>query len=317
MRPNFTAFMVAVGLCLIVTGTSMAASTQTTSTGVSLWRGTGKLSDSSNRVVDPATGTLTALTPENCPGIRDRIIQRDALTRTTGTATYRCQVDLRAVVTFIANPTCPSLPPPEGRVVECLDGYTGAYTQTRSYTAAPYPTCAVLGEWTPTEPPAGACTPVSTEQWTLCAMEWGFCSFSGTRTVRYGAGSTWIQREIAATNGGVQCRNSVFGDPAPGITKRCELLSTGTTTPSGTASLSWTPPTQNTDGTNITNLAGYRIHYGTSQSELTQTVQIDNAGVSAYTIGSLAPGTYYFAVRALASSGAESYPSNVVPKVVQ
>jgi hypothetical protein len=88
-------------------------------------------------------------------------------------------------------------------------------------------------------------------------------------------------------------------------------------TSNGAASLTWTPPTQNTDGTTLTNLAGYRIVYGASSSQLTQTIQLTNAGLSSYVVENLAPGTYYFAIRAYTSSGAESADSNVVPKVVQ
>jgi hypothetical protein len=85
----------------------------------------------------------------------------------------------------------------------------------------------------------------------------------------------------------------------------------------GAASLSWQPPTTNTDGSALTNLAGYRIVYGASATQLTQTIQIANAGMSAYVIENLAPGTYYFAVRAYTSKGAESVDSNVVAKVVR
>ncbi|HEV8331382.1 MAG TPA: putative Ig domain-containing protein [Steroidobacteraceae bacterium] len=85
----------------------------------------------------------------------------------------------------------------------------------------------------------------------------------------------------------------------------------------GAASLTWTPPTQNTDGTTLTNLAGYRIVYGASAAQLTQTIQVTNAGMSSYVVENLAPGTYYFAIRAYTSSGAESADSNVVAKVVQ
>ena len=83
------------------------------------------------------------------------------------------------------------------------------------------------------------------------------------------------------------------------------------------ASLQWTPPTQNTDGSALTNLAGYRVLYGASATQLTQTIQVANAGMSAYVVDNLAPGTYYFAVRAYTSSGAESANSNVASKVVQ
>ena len=85
----------------------------------------------------------------------------------------------------------------------------------------------------------------------------------------------------------------------------------------GAASLSWEPPTQNTDGSALTNLAGYRIVYGVSATQLTQTIQVANAGVSSYVVDNLAPGTYYFAVRAYTSKGAESADSNVVAKVVR
>ena len=41
-----------------------------------------------------------------------------------------------------------------------------------------------------------------------------------------------------------------------------------------TASLSWTAPTQNEDGSPLTNLAGYRIHYGTSASSLDKRIDV-------------------------------------------
>lgn len=85
----------------------------------------------------------------------------------------------------------------------------------------------------------------------------------------------------------------------------------------GSVSLSWVAPTQNTDGTQLTNLAGYRIYYGTSPAALTQTVQVSNPSISTYVIESLAPATYYFAVKAYTSADAESANSNVASKVVQ
>jgi hypothetical protein len=85
----------------------------------------------------------------------------------------------------------------------------------------------------------------------------------------------------------------------------------------GGATLSWTPPTANTDGTSLTNLAGYRIAYGTSSTALTSTIQVANPGLSSYTLSNLAPGTYYFAVRAYTTSGTESSNSNVQTKIIQ
>lgn len=84
----------------------------------------------------------------------------------------------------------------------------------------------------------------------------------------------------------------------------------------GAATLSWTAPTRNTDGSSLTNLSGYRIYYGTSSGALTQTIQVSNASVSTYVVENLSPATYYFAVKAITSSGAESGLSNVASKRV-
>jgi hypothetical protein len=85
----------------------------------------------------------------------------------------------------------------------------------------------------------------------------------------------------------------------------------------GSASLSWTPPTRNTDGSTLTNLAGYKIYYGTSSGALNKTVQISNAGVSSYVIENLSPATYYFAVKAYTTKGVESALSNTASKVIR
>jgi hypothetical protein len=83
-----------------------------------------------------------------------------------------------------------------------------------------------------------------------------------------------------------------------------------------TARLSWTPPTQNTDGTTLTNLAGYRLHYGRSADALTNTLEISNPGVSTYVLEELAPGDWFFAVRAYNTLGAESALSNIARKTM-
>ena len=89
-----------------------------------------------------------------------------------------------------------------------------------------------------------------------------------------------------------------------------------TTVSNGHATLSWTAPTENTDGSTLANLAGYRIRYGTSASALTQTIVIDNASVTTYVVENLSPATWYFAVTAVNSQGAESSNSNVANKQI-
>jgi regulation of enolase protein 1 (concanavalin A-like superfamily) len=86
---------------------------------------------------------------------------------------------------------------------------------------------------------------------------------------------------------------------------------------SGSATLSWTPPTRNTDGSTLTNLSGYRVRWGTSSGSLTSSVTLNNPGLTSYVVGNLVPGTYYFVVTAVNSSGAESQFSNMGTKTVR
>ena len=84
----------------------------------------------------------------------------------------------------------------------------------------------------------------------------------------------------------------------------------------GSATVTWTAPTQNTDGSALTNLAGFNIYYGTSASNLNQSVQIANPGLTTYALGNLAPGAWYFAVNAYTTAGAESALSSIASKTI-
>ena len=84
----------------------------------------------------------------------------------------------------------------------------------------------------------------------------------------------------------------------------------------GTATLSWLPPTENTDGSALT-LAGYKIYYGTSADNYTTVVNIDNPGLATYLIDNLPAGnTYYFVITAIDSNGIESAYSEVGSKTI-
>jgi len=74
--------------------------------------------------------------------------------------------------------------------------------------------------------------------------------------------------------------------------------------------LSWTTPVQNTDGTIVSGLAGYKIYWGTSSRAYTNVEIIDNPGVTTFVVQNLDPSTYYFASTAYDASGAESDYSN-------
>lgn len=84
----------------------------------------------------------------------------------------------------------------------------------------------------------------------------------------------------------------------------------------GSATLSWQPPTSNTDGSPLTNLAGYVVRYGTSLSKLTTEVRVSNPGLTTYVVSELEPATWYFQVSAYNSSGVESAPSATASKTI-
>lgn len=84
----------------------------------------------------------------------------------------------------------------------------------------------------------------------------------------------------------------------------------------GSATLSWQPPTQNEDGTPLTNLAGFRVAYGRAANQLTQEVDLPNPGLTSYVVTGLSSGTWYFAVKAYTSTGAESDLSRVGSKTI-
>jgi Fibronectin type III domain len=131
-----------------------------------------------------------------------------------------------------------------------------------------------------------------------CGGESGTDAAGSTASTGGGSTSTTVSDTAAANTGG--------SSTASGSTGGTSTVTTPTTTASSTVSLSWVPPTQNSDGSPITNLAGYKIHYGTSSSDYTATVAVDNAGLTRYVIDNLKSGTYYFAITAYNAQGLES-----------
>ncbi|MBX5461117.1 MAG: fibronectin type III domain-containing protein [Steroidobacteraceae bacterium] len=85
----------------------------------------------------------------------------------------------------------------------------------------------------------------------------------------------------------------------------------------GSATISWLPPTTRSDGSALTNLAGYRIRYGTALGNYPSVVAIDNPSVTSYVVERLSGGmTYYFVVTAIDSAGVESDYSTPASKKI-
>lgn len=91
-----------------------------------------------------------------------------------------------------------------------------------------------------------------------------------------------------------------------------EVVATAT----GSVTLGWQAPTQKTDGSPLTNLAGFKIYWGTTPGDYTNSVTLSNPGVTTYVVDQLTPATWYFVATALDGGGVESNFSNAASVVV-
>jgi hypothetical protein len=85
----------------------------------------------------------------------------------------------------------------------------------------------------------------------------------------------------------------------------------------GGVTLTWVIPTQNTDGSPLRDLDGFRIHWARLNSTAKGSINVNNSSVSTYVVENLSPGTYDFTVVALNSKGVASDPSNSVRKTAE
>ena len=71
-------------------------------------------------------------------------------------------------------------------------------------------------------------------------------------------------------------------------------------------SLQWTAPTRNTDGSALTDLAGYKVYYGNISRQYSKTVTLQGAGATSVVIDGLASGTWYFSLKSFNTTGVTS-----------
>ena len=82
---------------------------------------------------------------------------------------------------------------------------------------------------------------------------------------------------------------------------------------SGSLTVTWNPPLTNTDGSTLTDLAGYKVYRGTQSGQYSQVVEIGNPGVTSYTLDQLPTGvTHFVVITSMDESGNESAPSEEV-----
>ena len=279
----------------------------------------------------------------------------DAL-KLRGVGTYSCRTSAKVVVTDVTPPppTCTAPKPDESRPGTCPANTTGSWTQTRTATAAPYPTCWTTTAWAPTDPPAGACVAIPPP--TTLSLVYSLtpptnykplqgATITGKANVRVSddcskgtqASGPWTfyvagvkvntesfcpfgmiddnaLYDFATFSGGpvkVEARSTAV-NLAADITAGSPPPPVGT----GTSTLRWEPPTKNTDGSTLADLAGFRILYGPSASALTQTIDVANPSLTTYIVTGLTSGAWYFTVRAYNVGGTESPNANTASKVV-
>ncbi len=119
-----------------------------------------------------------------------------------------------------------------------------------------------------------------------------------------GTGSTVASTPVAST--------PVASTPVTSTSSSSGSSSGATTSTSDNVTLSWSAPTENTNGSALTNLAGYIIYYGTSASAMTQTIDINTVGMLTYVVDNLSAGSWYFQIVAVNSAGEQSSPSATV-----
>lgn len=83
----------------------------------------------------------------------------------------------------------------------------------------------------------------------------------------------------------------------------------------GEVTVTWVAPTENTDGTPLTDLAGYWIYYGNSAGIYPNRVEVPDPAALSHTL-ELPAGTYYFVATAYNDSNVESAFSNEAIKTV-
>lgn len=107
-------------------------------------------------------------------------------------------------------------------------------------------------------------------------------------------------------------------NPAAATTNINPDLSTNTDTGINStvadAKLSWAAPAEREDNSSIllSEIAGYQVFYGTAQGQYNNSVTINDATATSYTLTNLPTGTYYLVMTTLDTEGRESQFSHEV-----
>lgn len=84
----------------------------------------------------------------------------------------------------------------------------------------------------------------------------------------------------------------------------------------GQATVSWLAPTENTDGSALTDLGGYVIFFGQTPADLVQARNVSGIGATSLVIENLAQGTWYFQMIAFNVDNIESPRTAIVSRAI-
>jgi hypothetical protein len=80
----------------------------------------------------------------------------------------------------------------------------------------------------------------------------------------------------------------------------------------GQATVGWVAPQEDSDGNVLTDLAGFRLYYGTQSGVYPNTMEIESPGLTLFVLDQLVPNTYFMVLTATNSLGQESEVSNEI-----
>ncbi len=276
----------------------------------------GSISGSTTLTVNPATLVSLAVTPSN-PGIAKGTKQQFSA---TGTYSDNTTQNLTAAVTWSSSSTTvasisnaagsnglATLLAAGSTTIKAVSGSISGSTLLTVTPAvlvsmAATPATATVAKGTNQQFTATGTYSDSSTQNLTGAVTWT-SSNTATATVSNAAGSNGLATPVAL---GTTTIKAVSGSVS---------ATTSMTVVDRSVTLAWDAATTNTDGTVLTDLAGYKLRYGTSSGNYSNSVTV-GAGTS-YVLNNLAPGTYYFAVTAVNTAGVESGFSNEASKTIQ
>ena len=122
-----------------------------------------------------------------------------------------------------------------------------------------------------------------------------WASFDSTNGTLYGTPT--------AGNVGVSSNVTIRVSDGKTSTSLAPFPITVSTATTKSATLNWTTPMQNTDGSALTNLAGYKVFYGTVSRQYSTTLKVVGPGTTSLVVEGLTQGTWFFAMQSYNNVG--------------